>query len=345
VKYERDGAMLTSLSNIFETFAEFNEIACVVVTHWDTRNSQETEARVRKFFLDNAGIKRVVFTGRDTSALELCRSIANVLPQKPLTISIKYEDLYYKFDILPAKLLIKQKIATCTTDFKKVTEQLIKAMVEYQGPERDSFLHCVIVEVATLAREATNAFVEKMGNILEIDNYAAFMELKKKVAKEVENVRAAAYQRMSPDLLDADNPRMKFRKCQYCGEIWVKVEACDGATKCGRRPFSKDVSAKPSETFKFSFDKVMKWVKKTEKKLEQDPKYYKGFKEDDRKVGCGKTIVWSEQPILTEREFAMVRDVPLNDILAVDDSQSDAKDNAIKEIEKIDKTIVVNDHR
>ena len=44
-------------------------------------------------------------------------------------------------------------------------------------------------------------------------------------------------------LIDRENPKNplnNIRKCQYCGEVWMKVYGCDGETICGQVYKGKD---------------------------------------------------------------------------------------------------------
>ena len=64
-----------------------------------------------------------------------------------------------------------------------------------------------------------------------------------------------------------------IRKCPHCLEIWMKVEGCNGQTKCGQRGWSKgwvdsadtQTMKVPTASYKFKFTKDHKFqeVKKT----------------------------------------------------------------------------------
>jgi len=62
-------------------------------------------------------------------------------------------------------------------------------------------------------------------------------------------------------IVNPDNkadPRNMIKNCPHCGEIWIKVEGCDGTTSCGNRKWSKGMwdtfaSGHMSQYFKYSF--------------------------------------------------------------------------------------------
>jgi hypothetical protein len=55
----------------------------------------------------------------------------------------------------------------------------------------------------------------------------------------------------NPD--DNSDPRNQIRKCYHCDEIWIKVEGCDGVTKCGSRGWGKGwIDSSSTNTIKTS---------------------------------------------------------------------------------------------
>jgi len=113
-----------------------------------------------------------------------------------------------------------------------------------------------------------------------------------------------------------------FRKCPHCREVWVKVEGCNGTTTCGAR-VSKKKDADGGDVFKqyrFEFTgflesagqtvkKAFKVIKSTAKAVYEDDDLGIGKKKKDetkakeKAAGCGKSIVWSECPVLNEEEL------------------------------------------
>jgi hypothetical protein len=74
----------------------------------------------------------------------------------------------------------------------------------------------------------------------------------------------AASKNMSYSLLDKRDPRNMIKACPNCGEIWVKVEGCNGSTTCGSR-VSDNVTEKGKFFCKFVFNFAkgkLSWTKK-----------------------------------------------------------------------------------
>ena len=121
---------------------------------------------------------------------------------------------------------------------------------------------------------------------------------------------------------DADS---NFRKCNYCGEIWTKVEGCEGWTNCGNRPYTgADIKLSDREyhdgiakllnlqkedsewfgsicsgdktgvmaCFEFNWDQEKQEL--IVKKLsEQQRKLYFRINRQTKGVGCGRRIEWN----------------------------------------------------
>ena len=79
-----------------------------------------------------------------------------------------------------------------------------------------------------------------------------------------------------------------LRKCPHCGQVWTKVEGCDGQTTCGNRLQAPDGRLSMAD-FEFFFDGEHLQVQRMGERLlaqRQGP--------DGHGAGCGRTIVWSQ---------------------------------------------------
>lgn len=94
--------------------------------------------------------------------------------------------------------------------------------------------------------------------------------------------------------------RNAIRRCQYCGEVWVKVSGCDGETTCGLIPEEGDPFG--DETFIQCMWTMVNGMRRPSKKsVKKKNIANRGLREtniNDIKVGCGKTIDWKSQAIL-----------------------------------------------
>ena len=54
-------------------------------------------------------------------------------------------------------------------------------------------------------------------------------------------------------LLSPNHPFKLLRKCNHCGEVWMKVQGCDGPTVCGEIPNTDDIMSKKLLNLKYRF--------------------------------------------------------------------------------------------
>lgn len=93
--------------------------------------------------------------------------------------------------------------------------------------------------------------------------------------------------------------RNALRRCQYCGEVWVKVSGCDGETTCGLIPEEGDPYGNES-FFQCMWKKVNgSWRphKETKTKI-MAARMPRATSTSEIKVGCGRQIDWKNQAIL-----------------------------------------------
>eukprot|EP00026_Physarum_polycephalum_P007742 Phypoly_transcript_07808.p1 GENE.Phypoly_transcript_07808~~Phypoly_transcript_07808.p1 ORF type:complete len:460 (+),score=62.87 Phypoly_transcript_07808:80-1459(+) len=334
VKFERAGVMLRHISDVFESFGDYTSHLCVVVTHWD-KIQKKGEDRVKKETKDikdsfaNAGITKVIYVGKNTQPKDLCTQLVAHCSPSPAVIKIAKSQIYKKFDLSPPNMLLDQKLKTAEAEFSVLAENMKNLMQSPPAEDRDSFFHSCMVSISTFAEEACYKFVKENGKTMtEMDSYAAYMKLKKKVAIIVKALRELAQEKMSFSLLDADDPRNRFRKCPFCGTIWIKVEGCDGSTTCGNIPEQKDVFTKPTGTFTFTYN-VRGMLVYSYNKMANLQAVKSLFKKGVKGVGCGNDIVWRDLPILTESEFRLLKDsftdIGISDILASNLKPSEEK--------------------
>lgn len=89
----------------------------------------------------------------------------------------------------------------------------------------------------------------------EFEDYAAYIELRKLISSAHNEVRNEAKRLLLINPDDTSNWRNALRRCQHCGEVWVRVEGCDGETTCGLVPTTGDPYGDESY-FKYMWTKV-----------------------------------------------------------------------------------------
>ena len=94
-----------------------------------------------------------------------------------------------------------------------------------------------------------------------------------------------------------------LKKCPECGEIWSKIEGCDGATTCGNRPYEQrnDNWSKEMSAFSFTWDSAKE--KLSISKLGQKRRVRTAASKKLKVAGCGRTIEWSKMQPVTDIPF------------------------------------------
>jgi len=110
------------------------------------------------------------------------------------------------------------------------------------------------------------------GEHIDYDASEELKQLTMKSRKEFRNF-AKQYLNVNPD--DFGRVQNAVRRCQYCGEIWVKVGGCHGITKCGMLPDFSDGGRKSDKCSSYG----------------------------PAKRGCGKDIHWQDQATVSLDEL------------------------------------------
>merc|ERR1712022_45373 len=98
-------------------------------------------------------------------------------------------------------------------------------------------------------------FVQEYGErMVDLECYTNAIALQKVIEGAHREFREDVKNLMSYNPDDDSDWRKCIRKCQYCGEIWVKVSGCNGITTCGNRDESRDVRKKPWFRYNFFVD-------------------------------------------------------------------------------------------
>ena len=132
----------------------------------------------------------------------------------------------------------------------------------------------------------------------EFEDYAAYIELRKLISSAHNEVRNEAKRLLLINPDDTSNWRNALRRCQHCGEVWVRVEGCDGETTCGLVPETGDPYGDESY-FKYMWMKVGEaWRPKKLGRRKNTRAVREDSKTSAKQVGCGRPIVWKDQAIV-----------------------------------------------
>merc|ERR1719183_3258665 len=90
--------------------------------------------------------------------------------------------------------------------------------------------------------------------MIDLDCYTSSISLQKSIECAHREFRDDVKELMSYNPDDTKDWKNCIRRCQFCGEVWVKVSGCEGQTTCGSRDTGKDFSAKAWYNYHFHVD-------------------------------------------------------------------------------------------
>ena len=271
-----------------------------------TRGAVEQE--ISTIFEDDHDVHQVIFSDDNIRKDELFKSMYNAIHDKP-SIQLEYSEVEFLqyFDLKAWKgkemhdlYRTKNLVQGLTSGFLEGLSDLEKRRNDY--PE-DEFQDCVFSAIQQSSKDleelVISPFVTRNGdNQMEFDDYAAYIELKKLVDEAHSDVRNEAKRLLNINPDDTSNWRNALRRCQHCGEVWVKVEGCDGTTTCGLIPSEGDPYGS-SEYFSYVWSKAGEYMRPQKvSKRKKGRVIRKNTQSTERQVGCGRKIDWKNQAIL-----------------------------------------------
>jgi hypothetical protein len=291
------------------------------------------EERIRRIFADHHDIHRVVFSDVNIEKQDLFIQMHDVLKDKvPVKLEYTEAEFLQYFDLKAWKgremhdlYRNKNKIQGITSGFFEGIRNLEKNRKKYSDDVFQNFIFSAIQQChKELEENVMEPFVKKHGNSqMEFEDYAAYIELKKLVYSAQTKFRDEAKRLLPINPDDTSNWRNALRRCQHCGEVWLKVSGCDGETTCGLIP---EVGGDPrvSESYvKYEWEEIDgNWRPKKVRKYTHLPRQTLRRSSRRRrligiKVGCGLQIVWKDQAILSLPEVeALLSTLDLQQVLA-----------------------------
>merc|ERR1712232_770608 len=126
----------------------------------------------------------------------------------------------------------------------KAEEEVRKILNGYKGmlkalgsiADKDDIIMCAIASSRYDVDEVYDRFIAEFGaRMVDLDCYTNSIALQKIIECAHREFREDAKELMSFNPDDTKDWRNSIRKCQFCGEVWVKVSGCNGSTTCGKR--------------------------------------------------------------------------------------------------------------
>ena len=305
------------------------ELVGVIVTHMDT--VEWTESSFSSAVIEDLGIEAVVYSAPRISGNKLLRDILATCSKKH-NLTVDGENFLKLFKIHNHQ----QRILKTTSDEVARFREIKRAfdMERQKYGEKDQ-VDLVFEFQAYMAEEITRA----QKRMSEKNDFTFFGEKAANEAGHIANMtnqlRVALFDIRTECLkYQSDQTASELRKCPYCGQVWAKVEGCDGDTTCGNRPSvandmrSSAYAVLSTFTF-FWFGGKLRIEKSGEKKVSSNPKPLQSMQGQ----GCGKSINWNAMAKAdVSPEFSEVTKISTSDIKVLPPEASNFQDNLSKMI-------------
>lgn len=321
---------------------EYRRMVVVIVSKFDSaprEHSKQIQAEYKEQF-EEEGFPKIMFHSKDMSALSVATEMLGFMKEMPQK-QMKYEEEEFLafFRVADESRAQKKVVGKLEADVHKIL-QGYKEMLHKLGSieDKDDIIMTAIASSRYEVDEVYDGFNKEFGErMVDLDCYTTSIALQKTIESAHRAFRLCAKELMSYDPDDSKDWKNCIRKCEHCGEVWVKVSGCEGTTTCGNRDANLDVSGRPWFRYLFSFDSrgLCSWTKNTE---EQQTKARKVTSSTSEKAkGCGKSINWSNQPRLSREELAKCLEVKgLDNIISTMQGQPKFREAVAGYVKSID---------
>ena len=231
------------------------DLVGVCITHMDTVEWGRNE--LSKVLKKNFGIDSLIFSSLGMERKNLVKAIEKEsLKIKPVNINVDSELFLKLFKINNNHIKILRETRKEVVRFEKLKRDFFDEKEKYSKDEQkdmifefQEWMFEEIIECQKRLSESNDfSFSGGPGMANEAGHIA---NLTNQLREVLRFVRIAATEYHVDVITD-------FRKCPHCGEIWQKVEGCDGITECGKRPSGKFdvVSTGKMANFEFLWDSI-----------------------------------------------------------------------------------------
>ena len=293
------------------------EIIGFCITHMDKVNWEEKE--LNQDLDRHLHIKGAVFSSLEKESDILIKQIKEeCLNHEPREIHIDSVTFLRLFKIDEFDGNIVRQTGNEVKRFKKMKEDFFDQQANYTATEQKD----MIFEFQTWMHDE----ILRSQKHLSCNNNFKFMEGPNLIneAGHISNLTNQLRQVLRDVRIEAQkyykNVETDFRSCPYCGEIWQKIEGCEGATECGKRPTENLDLVDGGKMANFSFSWSETSQKLVTKKFPLKEKFTKNISNETaaKPFGCGKIIVWNEmKPITAPDDFHAANLVDTRDVIPV----------------------------
>lgn len=274
------------------------------------------------------GIDSAIFVGKDTSGVTITNNIKKRI-RPPRAFSIGSSNFLKFFRISNGNLKILKSVndeiakfrtmKKCFDDYlKSVKREHLRVDLVF---EFQAFMSNEVIEAQKRVSKA-NGFTfagDHATNANECGHIANLTNQLRAVLFDVRTI-ALAYQK--------DAGVSDLRKCSHCGEIWAKLEGCDGNTTCGNRVTVKENRFNKMASFHFQFNGKTLNIKQGDT---ETVKVRSSTRRRGR--GCGREINWSTMaPVKVPKEFRVVPTASTDDVELLPKQHKRCFDKALHDV-------------
>ncbi|XP_055340310.1 uncharacterized protein LOC129589541 [Paramacrobiotus metropolitanus] len=308
LKYDnRYNNMIDHYLQVEQPVGTYTERIVVLVSHMDNADDQNKEFPLICGLLMETSpkIANIIFFSKKSDPDTIANLMYACMTQMaPTRLEISEDDFYKNFNLYQVRIGMRRSF----DQYKKQVESILLAYALVVGDaknepqeDRDELFHALIVQFKYDLDDLYEEFVNKhRKDMIEMDQYALSVEFQKEIIKNCDEFVSTVTPLMSYNLFDNSDPRNQIKACPHCGQIWWKTEGCDGATACGNR-VSEFFDLRKRAVFKY----VLTWVDGkltyTKNPVTQRTNPVNTAKPSGKGVGCGRAIVWSELPKISDK--------------------------------------------
>ena len=312
------------------------ELIGFCITHMDTVIWVEDE--LIHYLKSDLGIEKVICSFPEKKSRTLIQEIKDeCFKNQPVSFDIDGEIFLRLFKINNNEIKILRETRKEVARFEKIKKDFYVQQKRYKAAEQkdmifefQAWMYDQIVEAQrNLSCKNNFSFSGGPGIANEAGHIANLTTQLRQVLRDV-RIEATEYQ------ADAETD---FRKCPYCGEIWQKVEGCEGDTQCGNRP-SEEIKQDQVNGGKMA-NFIFFWNTEIQRLITRKiPLFIRENETESSDVaatqrGCGETINWSKMaPVKVPSDFYTADHTSTKDVKPIPEEHREAWENHFDKILK-----------
>ena len=312
------------------------ELIGFCITHMDTVIWVEDE--LIHYLKSDLGIEKVICSFPEKKSRTVIQEIKDeCFKNQPVSFDIDGEIFLRLFKINNNEIKILRETRKEVARFEKIKKDFYVQQKRYKAVEQkdmifefQAWMYDQIVEAQrNLSCKNNFSFSGGPGIANEAGHIANLTTQLRQVLRDV-RIEATEYQ------ADAETD---FRKCPYCGEIWQKVEGCEGDTQCGNRP-SEEIKQDQVNGGKMA-NFIFFWNTEIQRLVTRKiPLFIRENETESSDVaatqrGCGETINWSKMaPVKVPSDFYTADHTSTKDVKPIPEEHREAWENHFDKILK-----------